>query len=74
MLRTREESPAAQAGRDGPAIEARGPQVTYTTFFTPGMLASDGPGAVWPDARKLLAWLAVGLLVALRTFRWERAA
>jgi hypothetical protein len=24
--------------------------------------------------RKLLAWLVVGLLVAVRTFRWERAA
>ena len=33
-----------------------------------------GPAAIWPDARKLLAWLAVGLLVSLRTFRWERAA
>ena len=33
-----------------------------------------GPGAIWPDARKLLAWLALGLLVAMRTFRWERAA
>ena len=26
------------------------------------------------DARKLLIWLVVGLLVSLRTFRWERAA
>jgi ABC-2 type transport system permease protein len=33
-----------------------------------------GPGAIWPDLRKLLAWLVVGLLVSLRTFRWERAA
>jgi hypothetical protein len=38
-----------------------GPEVGYTTFFAPGM-------------RKLLAWLAVGLVVSLRTFRWERAA
>ena len=27
-----------------------------------------------PDARKLLVWLVVGLLVSLRTFPWERAA
>jgi ABC-2 type transport system permease protein len=33
-----------------------------------------GPGAIWPDLRNLLLWLAVGLVVALRTFRWERAA
>ena len=33
-----------------------------------------GLGTIWPDIWKLLAWLAVGLLVALRTFRWERAA
>jgi ABC-type multidrug transport system ATPase subunit len=26
------------------------------------------------DIRKLLAWLVVGLVVAMRTFRWERAA
>jgi ABC-2 type transport system permease protein len=38
------------------------------------LIFGHGPGAVWPDARKLLAWLAVGLLVSLRTFRWERAA
>jgi ABC-2 type transport system permease protein len=37
------------------------------------LILGHGPGAIWPDARKLLAWLAVGLLVALRTFRWERA-
>jgi hypothetical protein len=36
----------------------------------------DGPATccIWPDLRKLLVWLAVGVLVALRTFRWERAA
>jgi ABC transporter/ABC-2 type transporter len=38
------------------------------------LIFGHGPGAVWPDLRKLLAWLVVGLLVALRTFRWERAA
>src|SRR5512132_1165847 len=38
------------------------------------LIFGHGPGAIWPDLRKLLVWLAVGLLVALRTFRWERAA
>jgi ABC-2 type transport system permease protein len=38
------------------------------------LIFGHGPAAVWPDARKLLVWLAVGLLVSLRTFRWERAA
>jgi ABC-2 type transport system permease protein len=38
------------------------------------LIFGHGPGAIWPDARKLLAWLTVGLVVALRTFRWERAA
>ena len=38
------------------------------------LIFGHGPGAIWPDVRKLLAWLAVGLLVSLRTFRWERAA
>jgi ABC-2 type transport system permease protein len=38
------------------------------------LIFGHGPAAIWPDARKLLAWLAVGLLVSLRTFRWERAA
>jgi ABC-2 type transport system permease protein len=35
------------------------------------LVFSHGLGAIWPDIRNLLAWLAVGLLVALRTFRWE---
>ena len=38
------------------------------------LIFGHGPGAIWPDLRKLLAWLVVGLLVSLRTFRWERAA
>jgi ABC-2 type transport system permease protein len=38
------------------------------------LIFGHGPGVIWPDVRKLLAWLAVGLLVALRTFRWEHAA
>jgi ABC-2 type transport system permease protein len=38
------------------------------------LIFGHGPGAIWPDMRKLLAWLVVGLLVAVRTFRWERAA
>ena len=38
------------------------------------LIFGHGPGAIWPDLRNLLAWLAVGLLVSLRTFRWERAA
>jgi hypothetical protein len=38
------------------------------------LIFGHGPGAIWSDLSKLLAWLAVGLLVALRTFRWERAA
>jgi ABC-2 type transport system permease protein len=38
------------------------------------LIFGHGPGAIWPDARTLLAWLAVGLLASLRTFRWERAA
>jgi ABC-2 type transport system permease protein len=38
------------------------------------LIFGHGPGAVWTDMRKLLAWLVVGLLVAVRTFRWERAA
>ena len=38
------------------------------------LIFGHGPGDVWPDVRRLLAWLVVGLLVALRTFRWERAA
>jgi len=37
------------------------------------LIFGHGPGAIWPDLRNLLVWLAVGLLVALRTFRWERA-
>ena len=37
------------------------------------LVLGHGPGAIWPDLRTLLAWLAVGLLVSLRTFRWERA-
>ena len=32
-----------------------------------------GLGAIWPDVRNLLLWLAFGLLVAVRTFRWEPA-
>ena len=38
------------------------------------LIFGHGPAAIWPDIWKLLAWLAVGLLVSLRTFRWERAA
>jgi ABC-2 type transport system permease protein len=38
------------------------------------LIFGQGPGAIWPDVEKLLAWLVVGLLVAMRTFRWERAA
>jgi ABC-2 type transport system permease protein len=38
------------------------------------LIFGHGAGAIWPDARKLLIWLAVGLFVALRTFRWERAS
>jgi ABC-2 type transport system permease protein len=38
------------------------------------LIFGHGPGAVWSDLGKLLAWLAVGLVVSLRTFRWERAA
>jgi ABC-2 type transport system permease protein len=38
------------------------------------LVLGHGPGAIWPDLRNLLAWLAVGLLISLRTFRWERAA
>ena len=38
------------------------------------LILGHGPGAVWHDVRDLLAWLVVGLLVALRTFRWERPA
>jgi ABC-2 type transport system permease protein len=38
------------------------------------LIFGHGLGAIWPDVWKLLAWLAVGLLVSLRTFRWERAA
>jgi ABC-2 type transport system permease protein len=38
------------------------------------LILGHGLGAVWPDVRNLLAWLAVGLVVALRTFRWEHAA
>jgi ABC-type polysaccharide/polyol phosphate export permease len=38
------------------------------------LIFGHGPGAIWTDMRKLLAWLVVGLLVAMRTFRWERAA
>jgi hypothetical protein len=38
------------------------------------MLRTRETPPTWPDPAKLLAWLAVGLLVSLRTFRWERAA
>jgi hypothetical protein len=38
------------------------------------LIFGHGLGAIWPDIWKLLAWLAIGLLVALRTFRWERTA
>ena len=38
------------------------------------LVLGHGPAAIWPDLRNLLAWLAVGVLVSLRTFRWERAA
>jgi ABC-2 type transport system permease protein len=38
------------------------------------LIFGHGPGAIWPDLRTLLAWLVVGVLVSLRTFRWERAA
>jgi ABC-2 type transport system permease protein len=36
------------------------------------LIYGHGPAAIWPDLRTLLAWLAAGLLVSLRTFRWER--
>jgi ABC-2 type transport system permease protein len=38
------------------------------------LIFGHGLGAIWPDIWKLLAWLVVGLVVALRTFRWERTA
>jgi ABC-2 type transport system permease protein len=38
------------------------------------LIFGHGPSTIWPDLRNLLAWLVVGLLVALRTFRWERTA
>jgi ABC-2 type transport system permease protein len=38
------------------------------------LIFGHGPADIWPDVRKLVAWLVVGLVVALRTFRWERAA
>ena len=38
------------------------------------LIFGHGLGAIWPDVWRLLAWLAVGLVVSLRTFRWERAA
>jgi ABC-2 type transport system permease protein len=38
------------------------------------LIFGHGLGAIWPDVWKLLAWLAVGLFVSVRTFRWERAA
>jgi ABC-2 type transport system permease protein len=38
------------------------------------LIFGHGPSAIWPDLRSLLLWLAVGLLVAVRTFRWERAS
>jgi hypothetical protein len=28
------------------------------------LIFGHGPGAIWPEVRKLLAWLVVGLLVA----------
>jgi ABC-2 type transport system permease protein len=38
------------------------------------LILGHGLGAVGTDLSKLLAWLVVGLVVALRTFRWEQAA
>jgi ABC-2 type transport system permease protein len=38
------------------------------------LIFGHGIGAIWTDLGKLLAWLVVGLVVSLRTFRWERAA
>jgi ABC-2 type transport system permease protein len=38
------------------------------------LIFGHGPGVIWPDARKLVAWLVVALFGALRTFRGERAA
>jgi ABC-2 type transport system permease protein len=37
------------------------------------LIFGHGLGAVGTDLSKLLAWLVVGLVVALRTFRWEQA-
>jgi ABC-2 type transport system permease protein len=37
------------------------------------LILGHGLGAVGTDLSKLLAWLVVGLVVALRTFRWEQA-
>jgi ABC transporter len=50
------------------------PLVPMLDGMRQALIFGQGPGAIWPDARKLMAWLAVGLLAALRTFRWERAA
>ena len=38
------------------------------------MLRTRETPPIWPDTAKLLAWLVVGLLAAMRNFRWERAA
>jgi ABC-2 type transport system permease protein len=50
------------------------PLVPMLDGMRQALIFGHGPGAVWHDVRDLLAWLAVGLLVALRTFRWERPA
>jgi ABC-2 type transport system permease protein len=50
------------------------PLVPMLDGMRQALILGHGPGAVWHDVRNLLAWLVVGLLVALRTFRWERPA
>ena len=50
------------------------PLVALLDGMRQALIFGHGPGAIWPDLWKLLAWLAVGLVVSLRTFRWERAA
>jgi ABC-2 type transport system permease protein len=56
------------------SLAAAFPLVPMLDGMRQALIFGQGPGAIWPDARKLMAWLAVGLLAALRTFRWERAA
>jgi ABC-type sugar transport system ATPase subunit len=60
-------------------IDLTVPQGMVVGFLGPNgagraLIFGHGPGAIWSDLGKLLAWLVAGLLVSLRTFRWERAA